>query len=67
MLIFILVQLIEMIMYGFMCDKIIDIPSIEVSDIDKLKKTIEKCNIDVKKLPGYGNCDKRKRQLKSCL
>ena len=27
-----------MIMYEFMCDKIIDIPSLEVSDIDKFKK-----------------------------
>ena len=52
-----------MILYEFMCDKIIDIPSLEVSDIDKFKKTMEKCNIDVKKLPGYGNCDKRKRHL----
>ena len=31
-------QLIEMIMYGFMCSKINDIPEIEVSDKHKLKK-----------------------------
>ena len=31
-----------------MCDKISDIPSIEVSDKNKLKKTIEKCNIVIK-------------------
>ena len=58
-------QLIEMIIYGFMCNKINDMPSIEVSnkDKDKFKKTIEKCNIDIKKLPGYGNCNKGKRDL----
>ena len=56
-------QLIEMIMYGFMCNKINDIPSIEVSDKDKFKKAIEKCKIDIEKLPGYGNCHKRKRHL----
>ena len=33
-------------MCGFLCDKINDIRSIEVSDKDKLKKAIEKCNID---------------------
>ena len=53
-------QLIEMIMYRCMCNKINDISSIEVSDKDKFKKTIEKCNIDIKKLLGYGNCNKKK-------
>ena len=53
-------ELIEMIMYGFMCNKINDIPSIEVSDKHKFKKITEKCNIGIKKLPGYGNCNKRK-------
>ena len=57
------IQLIEMIIYGFMCDKVSDIPSIEVSDKNKFKKTIEKCNTDIKKLPGYGHCNKRKRDL----
>ena len=52
-----------MIIYGFMCDKVSDIPSIEVSDKNKFKKTIEKCNTDIKKLPGYGHCNKRKRDL----
>ena len=33
-------QLIEMIMYGFMCNKINDIPSTEESDKDKFKKAI---------------------------
>ena len=56
-------QLIEMIIYGFMCDKINDIPSIEVSDKYKFKKIIAKCNIDIKKLHGYGNCNKRKEGL----
>ena len=49
MLIFILVQelkqknqLIEMFKYGFMCDKIYDIPSIEVSDKNKFKKKQQK-------------------------
>ena len=56
-------QLIEMIIYGFMCNKINDIPSTEVSDKDKFKKAIEKCNIDFEKLPGCGKCDKRKRDL----
>ena len=35
-------QLIEMIMYGFMCNKINDIPSIEVSDKGKFKKNKRK-------------------------
>ena len=54
-----------MIIYGFMCNKINDMPSIEVSDKDKdkFKKTIEKCNIDINQLPGYGNCNKGKRDL----
>ena len=52
-----------MILYGFMCDKINDIPSIEVRDKDKFKKVIAKCNIDIKKLPGYGKCNKRKKGL----
>ena len=55
-------QLIEIIMYGFMCNKINDIPSIKINDKNKFKKkTKAKCNIDIKKLPGYGNCNKRKR------
>ena len=28
-----------------------------------LKKTIEKCNINIAKLTGYGNCDKRKKEF----
>ena len=48
-------------MYWFMCNKINGIPSIEVSDKDKLKKKkIEKFSIDIKKLPGYCDCDKRR-------
>ena len=35
-------QLIEMIMYSFMCDRTNDIPSIEVSDKDKFKKNNRK-------------------------
>ena len=35
-------QLIEMIMYGFMCNKINDIPSVEVNDKNKLKKKQQK-------------------------
>ena len=46
-----------------MCDKITYIPSIEVSDKNKFKKTIKKCNIDIKKLPGCGNCHKTKRDM----
>ena len=52
-----------MILYKFMCDKMNDTPSIEISDKNKFKKIIEKCNIDIKKLPGYGHCNKRKRDL----
>ena len=46
-----------------MCDKINDIPSIEVSGKKKSKKTIKKCNIDIKNLPGYGNYHKTKRDM----
>ena len=35
-------QLIEMTIYGFMCDKINNIPSIDVSDKGKLKKKQQK-------------------------
>ena len=62
-------QLIEMIIYGFICDKLNDIPPIEC-DRDNLKKTIEKCNINITKLSSYGNCDKRKEefhQLMLCI
>ena len=52
-----------MIMYELMCNEINDIPSIEISDKDQLKKTKENGNIDIKKLPGYSNCNKRKREL----
>ena len=45
-----------------MCNKINGISSIEVSDKEKLKKKkkIEKFSIDIKKLPGYCDCDKRR-------
>ena len=33
-----------------MCDKMNDTPSIEISDKNKFKKIIEKCNIDIKKI-----------------
>ena len=57
------IQLIEMILYKFMCDKMNDTPSVEISDKNKFKKIIEKCNIDINKLPGYGHCNKRKKDL----
>ena len=51
--------LIEMIIYGFMCDKINGIPLIEEID----KKILKDCNINAITLPGYGNCDKRKKEF----
>ena len=52
-----------MVMCGLMCKKINQIPSIEVSDKDHFKKSNRKCNIDLGKLSGYANCNKRKRDL----
>ena len=42
-------QLIETILYGFMCDKINDIPSIEVSDQSKFKKQWKNVTLILKK------------------
>ena len=43
-------KLIEMILYGFICDKIIDIGSIYDFNKNDLNKTIDKCNINKSKL-----------------
>ena len=59
-------HLIEMIIYGFKCDKINDISLIEEID----QKILKYFNINIKRLLGYGNCDKRKKefgQLKSSM
>ena len=54
-------QLIEMIIYGFMCEKIINIQSIEDINTHNFKQTIEKCNINISKLPGYDSYSKKKK------
>ena len=52
-------HLIEMIIYGFMCDKINNISLIEEID----KKILKNSNINIKRLLAYGNCDKRKKEF----
>ena len=42
-----------------MCDKINDISLIEEID----KKILKNSNINIKRLLGYGNCDKRKKEF----
>ena len=42
----------------------------QLSVIEIIKKTIEKCNINITKLTSCGNCDKRKKefdQLMLCM
>ena len=56
-------QLIEMIIYGFMCDKIKDMGSIHDFDKNKFNALINKCNIVQNELVGYGNYNKNKRAL----
>ena len=56
-------QLIEMIIYGFMCDKIKDMGSIHDFDKNKFSALINECNIVQSELVGYGNYNKNKRAL----
>ena len=59
-------DLIEMIVYGCITDKL-NKGGLEHTSTKQANQIMNKSNISVKSLPGYGNAELKKKDIKSCI
>ena len=57
-------DLIEMIIYGCINDKLYNIKNIDDISTNKANNILKENDIIIKSLPGYGNINKRKKDIK---